>query len=198
MLLVWLSLCICRVGAETPLKKIVLIGDSLTEGYGVSREQAYPALIQKRAEKDGLHWLVINAGISGSTAASAKSRVEWQLKQKPDLIMIALGANDGLRGTDIKNIESNLSAALEVTAKSGVKIILAGVYLPPNYGADYTRRFAAIYPRLAAKYHTALIPFLLENVGGQQNLNQSDGIHPNAKGHERIVNTVYPAIVKLL
>lgn len=179
-------------------KRIVIIGDSLTEGYGVSRERAFPSLVQKLADQHDKKWTVVNSGISGSTSASAPSRVSWQLKQKPDLIVLALGANDGLRGTPVKTIEKNLGEAIKLAQKAGVKVVLAGMQLPPNYGADYTRSFEAVYSHLAAKYGVPLIPFLLDNVGGEHGLNQADGIHPNEKGHAVIANTVFKAIEKAL
>ena len=192
LLALWLS-----AYAAAP-KKIVVIGDSLTEGYGVAHDHAYPALLQKKIDQAGKNWMVINSGISGSTSASAASRVTWHLKQKPDLILIALGANDGLRGTPAKSIEQNLSEALALCKKAGVKVILAGILLPPNYGAEYTRQFAAIFPALAKKQGVPLIPFLLENVAGNKDLNQGDGIHPNEKGHAIIAETVFRALQKEL
>lgn len=179
-------------------KKIIVIGDSITEGYGVSREQAYPSLVQKLADKNGQSWNVINAGISGSTSASAPSRVNWHLKQKPDLIVLALGGNDGLRGAPVQSIADNLSAALQLCQKASVKVILAGIQIPPNYGAEYSKNFAAVFPRVAHKFKVPLIPFLLQNVGGKRDLNLADGIHPNEKGHAEIADTVYRAILKNL
>lgn len=179
-------------------KKLVIIGDSITEGYGVSREEAYPALLQKKIIKAGQNWLVVNSGISGSTSASAASRVTWHLKQKPDLIIIALGANDGLRGLPVKSIENNLNAAVELCQKAKVKVILAGIKVPPNYGADYFRQFEGVFANVARKYSIPLIPNLIDSVGGEKALNQADGIHPNAKGHPIIAATVYKAVKKFL
>lgn len=179
-------------------KKIVIIGDSITEGYGVSHEQAYPALVQKKIEASGKPWVVVNSGISGSTSASAPGRVTWHLKQKPDLIVLALGANDGLRGLPTKSMEDNLGKAIAACKKAGVKVLVAGMLMPPNYGVEYSRQFAAVFPHLAKKYEVGLIPFLLDKVGGNQSLNQTDGIHPNEKGHQIVAETVYQAIVKAL
>ncbi len=178
------------VAAAVP-KKLVLIGDSLTEGFGVSREQAYPALLQKKIDKAKKNWRIINSGIGGSTAASAPGRVEWALKQKPDMIILALGANDGLRGTQIKNVEDNLALAIERCQKAKVKVLLVGIKLPPNYGAAYTRAFEAIYPRLSKRFNVPLLPFLLEDVAGRGDFNLADGIHPNEKGHAVIAETVF-------
>ncbi len=182
--------------AET--KKLVIIGDSLTEGYGVARSQAYPALVEKEIAKSGKSWRVINAGISGSTSASAVSQVQWHLKQKPDLMLIALGANDGLRGNSVKALEDNLDKAIGEAKKAGVSVILAGMRMPPNYGKKYSEEFAAVYPRLAKKHSIPLIPFLLEDVGGRSELNLTDGIHPNEKGHEVIGRAVYSFLKKYL
>lgn len=172
-------------------QKIIFIGDSLTEGYGVSLDQAYPALIQEKAKADGKNWLLVNAGISGSTTASALSRVKWQLKQKPSAIFLALGANDGLRGVPVKTSEANLASAIEAAQGAKVKIWLAGMKLPPNYGAQYTADFEKMFSRLAKKYHVPLLPFLLDKVAGRPELNQADGIHPNEKGHKILAETVY-------
>ncbi|MBX2995187.1 MAG: arylesterase [Bdellovibrionaceae bacterium] len=175
-------------------KKLVILGDSLSEGYGVSREAAFPALLEKKIKADGKDWTVINAGISGSTSASAVSRLKWQLKAKPDLIVVALGANDGLRGLKTEELEKNLSAAIEAIQKEKIPVILAGMMMPPNYTKDYADKFAAVYPRVAKKYKIKLIPFLLDKVAGETALNQADGIHPNEKGHVIVADTVYANI----
>lgn len=198
ILLLLFALLTPSLHAQTHLKKLVLVGDSLTEGFGVSRERAYPALLQQKIDLAGKKWKVINSGISGSTAASAPSRVEWVLKQKPDLIILALGANDGLRGTPVKNIEENLGKAITASQKAKVKIIIAGIKLPPNYGKAYTGDFWAMYPRLAKRFGVPLIPFLLERVAGKPEFNLADGIHPNEKGHAIVAETVFGAIEKLL
>lgn len=179
-------------------KRLVIIGDSLTEGYGVAREKAFPALLESLIQKSGKSWRVINSGVSGATSASATSRIKWHLKQKPDLILLALGANDGLRGSDVNAMESNLSKGIELAKSNGVKIILAGIQVPPNYGADYTARFKAVFPKLADKHNIPLIPFLLDKVAGDSKLNLSDGIHPNEKGHEIMATTVFKGIEKHL
>jgi len=184
--------------ATASAKKLVIIGDSLTEGFGVSRDLAYPSLLQKKIAKVGKNWRVINSGISGSTSASAASRVTWHLKQKPDLIILALGANDGLRGSKTRAMEENLNQGIELAKKAGVKIILAGIKVPPNYGAAYSSSFEAVFPRVAEKNGVPLIPFLLDKVGGDKNMNLPDGIHPNEKGHAVIAETVFQAIKKHL
>lgn len=184
--------------ADAAAKKLVIIGDSVTEGYGVRREFAYPNLLQQKIDKAKKNWRVINSGISGSTSASASSRVTWHLKQKPDLMILALGANDGLRGTDVKAMETNLNAGLEIAKKAGVKIVLAGIRVPPNYGAAYSTAFDGVFKKVADKNGVLLIPFLLDKVGGDKSLNLEDGIHPNEKGHAIIAETVFKSIEKLL
>lgn len=192
------ALVAAAFAASAAPKKLVIIGDSLTEGYGVARTAAYPALLEKEIEKSGKSWKVVNAGISGSTSASALSQVQWHMKQKPDLMIIALGANDGLRGTSVKTMEDNIDKALTEVKKGGVKVILIGMRVPPNYGKKYSDDFAAVFPRLAKKHDVPLVPFLLEKVGGRAELNLSDGIHPNEKGHALISTMVYDAIKKYL
>lgn len=182
--------------AET--KKLVILGDSLTEGLGVAKSAAFPDLLEKKIKASGKDWTVINAGISGATSASGMSRLKWQLKSKPDLVILALGANDGLRGVDVKSTEKNLSDTIELAQKEKIKVILAGMLLPPNYGAQYSKDFKAIYEHLAKKYSLQKIPFLLEGVAGDPKLNQADGIHPNEKGHKVIAENVFKAIKGLL
>jgi acyl-CoA thioesterase-1 len=178
--------------------KLVVLGDSLTEGLGVARSAAFPALLEKKIQADGKSWVVVNAGICGATTASGPSRMRWQLKSKPQLIILALGANDGLRGLNLESTEKNLAETIEIAQRDQVRIVLAGMKLPPNYGAKYSQDFQAIYQRLAKKYHLQKIPFLLEGVAGDPKLNQADGIHPNEKGHEIIADHVYAAIKGLL
>lgn len=185
-------------GAADAVPKIIFVGDSLTEGYGVAKDKAYPSLIQKKLRAQNLKYQVINAGISGSTSASAKSRVEWQLKAKPYMIVIALGANDGLRGLPVKSMEENLDQAVAAAKAAGVKVVLAGMKVPPNYGADYARDFESAFRRVADKNKVPLLPFILEGVGGRPELNQGDGIHPTEKGQEIVAETVFKAIKGLL
>jgi acyl-CoA thioesterase-1 len=180
-------------------KKLLVLGDSLTEGFGVAKEMAYPALLEKKLRAGGQDWTVINAGISGSTSASAVSRLKWQLKNKPDVLLLALGANDGLRGLKTDELEKNLAATIELAQKENIPVILVGMMMPPNYSKDYTEKFKAVYPRLAKKYRVKkFIPFLLEGVGGVTSLNQSDGIHPNEKGQEAIADHLYEQLKDVL
>lgn len=175
---------------DTP--RIVFLGDSLTEGYGVKKENSYPAIIEKKLKEQGYKVNFTNASVSGSTSASLMSRLKWQLKNKPDIVLIALGANDGLRGFKIDVIKKNLSEAIELARKNNIKVLLAGMQMPPNYGKTYTKKFKQIFPDLAKKYDVKLIPFLLQGVAGDKSMNQSDGIHPNEEGHKKMAQTVLP------
>ncbi len=182
--------------AETP--RLVVIGDSLTEGYGVAKEKAWPALLEKKITAAKKNYTVVNSGVSGATSASGPSRITWQLKNKPALIILALGANDGLRGSPVRAMEDNLNKTVDLAKKANVKIILAGMMLPPNYGVGYVKDFAAAFKRVADKNKIPMIPFLLEKVGGVADLNLTDGIHPNEKGHAIIADTVFKSIEKHL
>lgn len=184
----------------TPVKsaRLVFLGDSLTEGYGVAKDKAYPALIEQKIKDAGLNWQVINAGVSGSTSASAKSRLDWQLKSRPEVIVIALGANDGLRGFKPEDTRKNLDEAITKAKSSGVRVVLAGMEMPPNYGDEYREQFRRVYPELAKKHKIDLIPFLLDKVGGEKSLNLEDGIHPNEKGYVIVANTVWRVLEPVL
>lgn len=183
--------------------KLVILGDSLTEGYGVAREKAFPALLENLIKEDRQlgPWQVVNAGVSGSTSASIKSRLAWQLRGQPDVLVLALGANDGLRGLDPKSTRKNIEEGILSAEKAGVTVILAGLQMPPNYGGPYRKEFAAIFADLAEKYKVPLIPFLLEGVAGDSKLNLPDGIHPNEKGYEIISRNVFknvrPTLLKI-
>jgi acyl-CoA thioesterase-1 len=168
-------------------KTIYIVGDSITEGYGVEKEKAFPALLEKSL---GSGWKIVNSGISGSTSASAPGRINWVIKAKPNAAMIALGGNDGLRGLPPEALEKSLSQAIEAAQAAGVKVLLAGMLAPPNMGENYTKKFKVVYPRLAKKYKIPLFPFLLEGVAGNPELNLNDGIHPNEKGHVIIAENI--------
>ncbi len=178
--------------------KVVILGDSLTEGYGVARERAFPALVEKELQSRGKKVTVVNGGSSGATSASGPSRLKWFLKGKPDLLMLALGANDALRGFDLKATEKNLATTIEAAQKAKVKVVLAGMKAPTNYGEDFRRRFEAMYVTLSKRFSVPLLPFLLEGVGGNPALNIADGIHPNEKGHEVIAKLVVKTLEPLL
>ncbi len=177
---------------------LLAFGDSLTAGLGVSASEAYPAVLERRIKEAGYPFRVINAGVSGETTAGGLQRVNWILKSRPDIVILELGANDGLRGLDVRQTEKNLSMIIEQLQSKNVKVILAGMKLPPNYGKEYTEAFEKIYPALAARYRLTLIPFFLEGVAAQSALNQPDGIHPTAEGYRTIVGRIWPLIEPLL
>lgn len=181
-------------------RTVVFFGDSLTAGYGVDLDAAFPALIQKKIDAAQLPWRVINAGLSGETTAGGRRRIDWILKQRVDCLVLELGGNDGLRGFAPTVTRANLQEIIDRvrTANPQVRLLLAGMMMPPNYGEDQTREFAAVYPALAEKNHVALIPFLLEGVGGRAELNQSDGIHPTAQGHAVVAAVVWKYLEPLL
>ena len=172
---------------------VLFLGDSLTAGLGVEPEEAYPHLLGTRLAGDGLADVrVINGGISGSTSASAPARLRWYARVKPDVLFLALGANDGLRGLNVAELAKNLEEVVVEAKRQGMRVLLAGMELPPNYGDVYTAEFRKVYRDLADRHGLPLLPFLLEGVGGVAELNQADAIHPNAEGHRRIAAHVYP------
>lgn len=179
---------------------IVFYGDSLTAGYGLDPEAAFPALVEKELLEKGKDVKVVNAGLSGETSAGGLSRIDWVLRQRVDVFILELGANDGLRGLPIEQTEKNLQAIIDkVKAKNpGVKIVVAGMMVPPNMGPDYSQRFREVFPALARRNKATLIPFLLENVAGNEKLNQADGIHPNVEGHEAVARNVLEVLEPLL
>ena len=177
---------------------IVVLGDSLTEGFGVAKEEAYPHLLEKELQRKGHSVKVINAGISGSTSASAPSRLRWYIKTHPEIVILALGGNDGLRGLSVKHMKKNLSKAIELAQSEKILILLAGMQIPQNYGTEYTESFRNVFHELARQYQLQMIPFLLKEVGGVSSLNQDDGIHPNPEGHQIIFRTVLEYLEPLL
>lgn len=183
-----------------PVKVILFFGDSLTAGYGLSPEEAFPAQVEKSLQKSGRNVRVVNAGLSGETSAGGLTRVDWILRQPVDIFILELGANDGLRGLPIEQTKNNLQAIIDkVKAKyPSCKIVLAGMMVPPNMGKEYASSFRNVFRDLAKKNDAALIPFLLENVGGIEKLNQADGIHPNAEGHRIVASNVIKTIMPLL
>lgn len=187
--------------AQNSSKRIVFFGDSLTAGYGLEDiEDAFPGIIQKNIDSLQLKYTVVNSGISGETTAGGKNRTNWVLNQKPDIFVLELGANDGLRGVNLSETRKNLQFIIDAvkTKYSDTKIVLAGMQIPPNMGQEYTSEFKNIFPDLAKKNNVALIPFLLENVGGITKLNQSDGIHPTKEGHKILANNVWEVLKPLL
>lgn len=170
--------------------KILIIGDSLTEGYGVTKEEAYPYQVEVLLKKKGKNVKVINAGSSGSTTASASSRLKWHIRSKPHILILSLGANDGLRGIKVKSTKKNLSRVISLASSHGIKVLLAGMKLPYNYGKKYRQEFEKVFKDLVKEHGIGFIPFLLKGVGGVKDLNLPDGIHPNKKGHQIIAQTV--------
>jgi acyl-CoA thioesterase-1 len=186
--------------AVTKKKSIVFFGNSLTAGYGVSPSEAFPAIIQKKIDSLSLPYQVINAGVSGETSSGGKTRIDWILREPVDIFILELGANDGLRGTPLSETKKNLQDIIDKvkTKYPDTKLVFAGMEIPPNMGQAYTTEFRNIYTDLAAKNKMTLIPFLLEGVGGEPELNQSDGIHPTAEGHLIVAENVWKQLEKLL
>lgn len=175
-------------------KTIVFLGDSLTAGYGLDEEEAFPQRIQSYLERDGLRWNVVNAGISGDTTTGGLKRLDWVLRSSPTVVFLALGANDGLRGVDPKVTRKNLDEIIARLRRKRVRVILAGMQIPTSYGETYTSDFRGIFPALAKKHSIPIYPFLLEGVAMQRELNLPDGIHPNEKGQSVIAERVYKFI----
>ena len=201
MMLVFLFVAAIAVAEEKARKRTILfLGDSLTSGYGLSAEGAFPAVIQAKIDSLGLGYEVVNAGISGETTSAGLSRMNWMLKRRIDVLVIALGANDGLRGVPLKVTRQNLQAIVDSSRKAypKVNVVLAGIQVPPNLGPEYTSEFKEIFPELAAKNKVALIPFLLEGVGGIQEFNLADGIHPTVAGHRKVAENVWKVLGPLL
>ncbi len=177
---------------------VVFLGDSLTAGLGVEEGQAWPARVAERLEAEGAPIHAVNAGVSGDTSAGGVRRLDWLLKQKPKVVVISLGANDGLRGLAVEDTEKNLRQIVGRSRQAGARVLLCGMLLPPNYGEEYRRRFSAIFPKVASSEKASLLPFLLEGVAGDASLNGDDGIHPNAQGHEVVAGHVLGPLRELL
>src|ERR1051325_4533298 len=170
------------VPAAPRAPRIVVLGDSLTAGLGLPVDRAYPSLLQQRLNDEGLHYEVVNAGVSGDTSAGGLSRLDWALQGDVRILVVALGGNDGPRGPPPAEPQRDLAESIERAQARHIRVVLAGMEAPPNYGRDYIVSFHKVYPALAQRYHVPLVPFLLQNVGGVANLNQPDGIHPTAAG----------------
>ena len=183
--------------------RILILGDSLTEGYGVSAQQAFPSLLEKKLNNEfssdkNSSYEIINAGISGSTSSGGVSRIEWLLKSKPDFLILALGGNDGLRGVPVEETKNNLEKIILAAKYKDIPTLLAGMKMPPNYGIEYTREFSKLFEDLANQEDVPLIPFLLEGVGGNPAMNLPDRIHPNPGGHQKIAETVFQNLINHL
>ncbi|GAB4119247.1 MAG: arylesterase [Acidobacteriota bacterium] len=181
-------------------KRILILGDSLTAGYGLDPKQAYPALLQERIDREGLPYRVVDAGVSGDTSAGGLSRINWLLREPVDVLVLELGANDGLRGIELDSTRRNLQGIIDRTRQSypDVRILIAGMMVPPNLGKDYATRFRELFVELAATNGAVLLPFLLEGVAGRPELNLPDGIHPTAEGHRRVADNVWRYLRPLL
>jgi acyl-CoA thioesterase-1 len=177
---------------------IVALGNSLTAGNGVDDTQSYPSKLQRRLDAAGYKYRVINAGISGETSAQGLDRVEPVIALHPTIVIVELGANDGLRGLPIETTRRNIAAVVSRCQSAGAKVILAGMEMPPNYGPQYTGAFRNVFRNVASEYHAALVPFFLEGVGGHPELNQDDGIHPTAEGYDIVVENVWKVLKPLL
>ncbi|MEL7058481.1 MAG: arylesterase [Acidobacteriota bacterium] len=177
---------------------VVFLGDSLTAGYGLDAEQAFPHLVEAQFEAEGQPLRAVNAGVSGDTTAGGLRRLEWVLRQDPDVLVVALGGNDGLRGLPVASTEDNLRRIVQQGRDAGARVLLAGMRIPPNYGEDYALEFETVFPRLAAELDVDLLPFLLEGVGGVAELNQADGIHPTAEGQALIAELVTSSLRPLV
>jgi acyl-CoA thioesterase-1 len=195
MIITVVGLATVRAGAETV---IVALGDSITAGFGLAADQAFPMQLERALRAGGLAVRVVNAGVSGDTTAGGLARLGWVLGDKPQAAIVALGANDVLRGIDPAETEANLDRILTRLKATNVRVLLAGMLAPSNLGADYRGAFDAIYPRLAAKHGVPLYPFFLKDVALERALNQGDGIHPTANGVERIVRNILPQVRALV
>jgi acyl-CoA thioesterase-1 len=191
-------LCVCLLpGISAAQQTILIFGDSLSAAYGIPREAGWVSLLQQELQRSHPQYQVINASISGETAAGGRRRIAAALRQhRPNIVVLELGANDGLRGTPIKEVESNLGMLIETSRKAKAKVLLLGMKLPPNYGPDYTANFAALYPTLAQRYRVALVPFFLESVMPEQF--QADNLHPIAAAQAQILGTILTKLKPLL
>ena len=195
--------CAAAAPAEGDTLTVLFFGDSLTAGYGLAdpETQAYPALIEEKAREAGLPVRAVNAGVSGETSAGGLRRIEWVLGgTRPDVFVLALGANDGLRGLDPAAMQANLEGILACVrdAAPEARLVVAGMEALPNYGPDYGVRFRAVFPAVAERFDAVLVPFLLEDVGGVRRLNQADGVHPTAEGQRVMAETVWDALAPVL
>lgn len=186
--------------SQKDTKRILFFGDSITAGQGVEKSKAFPALIQQKIDSLSWNYEAVNAGVSGETSAGGLRRVDWMLQKPVSVFVLELGGNDGLRGINLDNTKQNLQQIIDKVKQKypAAKIIVAGMQVPPNLGPEYTQKFKEMYPELAKENDAALIPFLLEDVGGNPELNQSDGIHPTEKGHKVIAETVWDTLKPIL
>jgi acyl-CoA thioesterase I len=198
--LIFMALALSSVGVTEARgeRVIVALGDSLTAGLGVAADEAYPARLEARLQQEGYAYRVVNAGVSGDTTAGGLRRVDWVLRAKPEIVIVALGANDGLRAQSPPAMRDNLAAIVNRLQAAGARVLLAGMRLPPNYGAEYTKEFQAVFPDVARSARVAFMPFLLDGVAADPRLNQPDGIHPTAAGYQVIADRLWPYLRPLL
>ena len=187
---------VARTDDERP--KIVVLGDSLTAGLGLLDTQSFPSLLQQKIDTDGFEFEVVNAGVSGDTSAGGLRRLDWVLQEDVRVLIVALGANDGLRGLSASEMKRNLDQIIQTARARHVLVILAGMEAPPNYGAQYATSFRQVYRDLALQHRVPFLPFLLDKVAGQSTLNQGDGIHPNAAGAAVVADTVWSVLKPML
>ena len=178
--------------------RVVILGDSLTAGLGLPKDQSYPTLLQQRLDKEGLKYEVVNAGVSGDTSAGGLARLDWALEGDVRVLIVALGGNDGLRGLPADELKSNLAQIIERAQQRHIQVILAGMEAPPNFGQSYIVSFHQVYPELARQFKVSLVPFLLQNVAGIDGLNQRDGIHPTAEGARIVADNIWPVLRPML
>ena len=200
--IVWLATLLVILGnATAPAAAepvIVAFGDSITAGFGVLPDEAYPALLAERLRREGYAYRVVNGGVSGDTTAAGLRRVDWVLRSYPSIVIVALGANDGLRHQSVTAMRDNLLAIVRRLRAAGATVLLAGMRVPPNYGREYARAFAGVFPDVAQTTRVALAPFLLDGVAGNPHLNQPDGIHPTAEGQRIIADKLWLHLKPLL
>ena len=193
-----LALSTVGVSGARAERVIVALGDSLTAGLGVAADEAYPARLEARLAREGYGYRVVNAGVSGDTTAGGLRRVDWVLRAKPEIVIVALGANDGLRAQSPQAMRENLATIVRRLQAAGARVLLAGMRLPTNYGAQYTKEFQAVFPEVARSTGVAFMPFLLDGVAADPRLNQPDGIHPTAAGQQVIADRLWPYLRPLL
>jgi acyl-CoA thioesterase-1 len=198
LLLASLALSMLPVPARAADRVIVALGDSLTAGLGVAAHEAWPALLEARLRREGHDYRVVNAGVSGDTSAGGLRRLDWVLRARPAIVIVALGANDGLRGLPVDALRANLETIVARLSAAGVRVLLAGMRVPPNYGDAYARDFSAAFATVARRSGAAFMPFLLDGVAAHAALNQPDGIHPTATGHAMIAERLWPSLVPLI
>ena len=186
--------------ADTTQEKIVVLalGDSLTAGFGVDEEENFPSRLQVKIDNAGLIYKVVNAGVTGDTTAGGVRRINWLMKHEPQIVILALGANDGLRGLSTEEMRSNLDTMIRISQEHGARVLLAGMKALPNYGEDYILKFESVYPELAKKYDLPYLPFLLEGVAGVREYTRPDGLHPTGSGYKIIADLVWKHLQPML